>query len=96
MEVIHDWPDEESGAILTAVRKAALPDARLLLIEALVPNEPGPSWSKTLDIVMLNLFGGGRQRTDDEYRSLLEDAGFRLEKIIDIGAGYSILDAVAV
>jgi hypothetical protein len=96
MEVIHDWPDEEAGAILKAVRKSAPDDARLLLIEALMPSDPRPAFTRTLDIVMLTHFGGARQRTVDEYRSMLDDAAFRLENVIDIGAGYSILEAVAV
>lgn len=95
MEIIHDWPDEESRVILNAVRRASPSHAKLLLIEALMPNDPGPSWTKTLDIVMLDLFGGGSQRTTDQYRTLLSDAGFQLERIIDIGAGYSILEAKA-
>ena len=39
MEVIHDWADEESRMILKAVRRAAPGHAKLLLIEALMPNE---------------------------------------------------------
>jgi O-methyltransferase domain len=74
------------------VRRAAPNDAKLLLIEALMPNEPGPSWTKTLDVLMLGLFGG-RQRTGVEYRTILSDASFRLERILDIGAGFSILEA---
>jgi hypothetical protein len=69
--------------------------ARLLLIKALMPTEAGPNWTKTLDIVMLNLFGGGSQRTLDGYGTLQGGVGFRLERTIDIGSGYSILDAVA-
>jgi hypothetical protein len=94
MEVIHDWPDEESRTILTAVRRAASNGAKLLLIEAVMPNEPGPSWTKTLDILMLGLLGGS-QRTSGEYRTLLSDTGFRLDRIIDIADGYSILEASA-
>jgi hypothetical protein len=96
MEVIHDWPDEQSLAILQAVRRTAPHHARLLLIEALMPNEPGPSWTKILDIVMLNLFGGGRQRRGDEYHTLLADTGWRLERTINTGADCSILEAIAV
>jgi hypothetical protein len=96
MEVIHDWPDEEALAILRAVRRSATDGARLLLIEALMPSEPGPNWTKTLDIAMLNLFGGGRQRAEDEYCSLLRDAGFRLERTINVHDDCAILDAVAV
>lgn len=92
MEVIHDWPDEEARAILKAVRRAAPNHARLSLIEAVMPSDPGPNWTKTLDILMLGLFGGG-QRTSVEYRTLLSETGFRLERTIDIGAGFSILEA---
>jgi hypothetical protein len=55
MEVIHDWGDEESVAILKAIRRAAPPHAKLLLIETIVPDDPGPDWSKMLDIHMLTL-----------------------------------------
>jgi hypothetical protein len=47
-----------------------------------------------LDILMLAVFGGS-QRTSLEYQTLLFDTGFRLERIIDIGAGFSILEASA-
>jgi len=88
MDVIHDWPDEEARAILKAVRRAAPNHAKLLLIEAVMPNEPGPNWTKTLDILMLGLFGGS-QRTSIEYHTLLSETGFRLERIVEIGGGFS-------
>ena len=92
MEIIHDWGDAEAVAILRAVRAAAPPRATLLLIETLVPDDPGPDWSKMLDIHMLALLGG-RQRTLREYATLLDRAGFRLEREIDTGAGIAILEA---
>jgi hypothetical protein len=61
MEVIHDWDDEASRRILGAVRRAARANAKLLLIEALLPNTSSPNWPTTLDLVMLTI--GGRQRT---------------------------------
>ena len=91
MEVIHDWPDEESRAILKAVRRAAPKHAKLLLIEAPIPDDPSPSWPKTLDIVMLTL--GGSQRTTDEYRALFAASGFQLDRVIYIGAAYSIFES---
>jgi hypothetical protein len=91
MEVIHDWPDAESVAILSAIRRAAPKGAKLLLIEQIVPDTPGPDWSKALDVLMLiNL--GGKQRTIAEYRALLDKAGFRLEREIKT-PGISILEA---
>ena len=92
MEIIHDWADDEAVAILKAVRRAAPPHATLLLIETIVPNTPGPDWSKMLDIHMLALLGG-RQRTRQEYEALLGQAGFRLQREIDTRAGISIIEA---
>jgi hypothetical protein len=91
MEVIHDWPDSESIAILSAVRRAALKGAKVLMIEQVIPDAPGPDWTKALDVLMLTLLGG-KQRTIDEYRALLGKAGFRLQR--EIGTtGISILEA---
>jgi hypothetical protein len=95
MEIIHDWGDDESVAILRAVRQAAQPGATALVIETIVPDHPGPDWSKMLDIHMLTLLGG-KQRTQQEYAALLEQAGFRFLREIDTGAGISILEAEAV
>ncbi len=95
MEVIHDWNDQESIAILRAIRKAAPRHAKLLLIEQLIPDDAEPHWSKTLDILMLSLLGGA-QRTHQEYAALLKAAGFSLVKVVDTGADVSILEAVPV
>lgn len=92
MEIIHDWGDAEAIAILRAVRAAAPPDATVLLIETLIPDAPGPDWSKMLDIHMLALLGG-RQRTSREYEALLAQTGFRFRRAIDTGAGIAILEA---
>ena len=94
MEIIHDWADEESVAILQAVRRAAPSHAKVLLIERIVPDDPGPDWSKMLDIHMLALFGG-HQRTRQEYEALLTKSGFVLLRDIDTRAGISILEAGA-
>ncbi len=95
MEVIHDWSDEDSVAILKSVRRAAPPRAKLFLIESIVPEGPEPHWSKTLDILMLTLLGG-KQRTRREYEALCASAGFAIERQVDTPADISILEARAV
>ncbi|MGH2618791.1 MAG: methyltransferase [Thermomicrobiales bacterium] len=92
MEVIHDWGEEEAIAILKAIRRAAPSHAKLILIEQIVPTDPGPHWSKTLDIHMLTQLGG-QQRTRQEYEALFDSAGFSFEREIDTSADISILEA---
>ena len=94
MEVIHDWDDDASRRILGAVRREARVGATLLLIEALLPDDPSPNWPTTLDLVMLTI--GGRQRTLQEYSDLLRDSGFVLTRDVDTQAGISIIEANAV
>lgn len=94
MEVIHAWNDADALAILHAIRRAAPPQATLLVIEQMVPDDPGPHWAKTLDLHMLALLGG-RQRSQHEYAALMEGAGFRFQRQIDTPADIAILEAVA-
>jgi len=92
MEVIHDWDDGHATKILKKVRSAAPAHAKLLIIEAIVAGDPGPSWPKTLDMWMLAI--GGKQRTQQEYAELLAGAGFHFTREIDTHTGASIIEAV--
>ncbi|HEX6664904.1 MAG TPA: methyltransferase [Gaiellaceae bacterium] len=80
--ILHDWDDERATAILHAVRAAAPPGARLLVIDSVI--EPGndPSGAKWLDLLMLVL-ESGRERTEPEWQALLEGAGFAVDRIED-------------
>jgi O-methyltransferase domain len=78
--IIHDWTDEQSVQILRNCRKVIPSNGRLLIIEAVVPTGNEGSLAIDFDIVMLT-FPGGLERTEEEYRSLLRDAGFQLTSI---------------
>ena len=54
MNIIHDWPDAESIKILSAIRRAMSKRARVLIIETVIPDAPGPHLSKELDIAMMD------------------------------------------
>jgi hypothetical protein len=95
MQVIHDWSDDEAARILAAIRKAAQPGAKLLIVECVVKEDSKPSWTKMLDLQMLTLLSG-KERTEKEYREMLRVAGFRLDRLIDIGMSTSIFESVAV
>jgi hypothetical protein len=95
MDLIHDWSDADAARILAAIRRAARTQARLLIIETLRPEEPGPHFGKTLDVIMLAVTGG-RERTRAQYAALLEGAQFHLERVVETTSPYSIVDAVAV
>ncbi len=89
--IIHDWDDESSIKILQNIRSAMNDDGKVLIIEMVVPEGNEPSPSKALDILML-VMEGGKERTKDEYRKLLEASGFRLTKIIPTKSPYSVIE----
>ncbi len=95
MDIIHDWNDADAAKILKNLRRSAPARAKLLLIEAIIPEDAKPNPAKVLDIHMLTL-AGGRQRTQHEHAELLAQTGFRFEREIEVGGSFSILEAVAI
>ena len=71
---------------------AMKPTSRLLLIEMVLPDGNTPHPGKMLDMMML-VGPGGQERTADEYRTLLEKAGFRLTRVIPTDSAVSIVEA---
>jgi hypothetical protein len=90
-DIVHDWPDDRAVAILRNCRRAMRADARLLLIERVVPSGNEPSAAKLADINML-VITGGLERTEAEYRALLNAAGFRLTRVIPTRSPSSIVE----
>jgi hypothetical protein len=80
--IIHDWDDAAATKILQTIHEAAPPDARVLITESVVPPGNQPEGAKWLDLLMLVL-AGGRERTEPEWRALLEGAGLEPVRIED-------------
>ena len=77
--------------------RATSPDrARLLLVENVIPSSNEPTFGKLLDLAMLVLFHNGRERTEAEYRDLLEQGGFALTRVVPTVAGISVIEAAPV
>lgn len=91
--VIHDWSEAQCLAILGNVHKAMPAQARLLLIEMVLPHGDAPHFGKILDMVMLAL-PGGEERTQEEYGALLAKAGFRLTQVVSTESTVSVIEAV--
>jgi hypothetical protein len=90
--IIHDWTDEQSTTILRHCHAAMPPDGRLLLVESVIPPGNDPFPAKLLDLTMLAI-PGGKERSEDEYRVLLEGAGFELTQIVPTSTIMSVIEA---
>jgi O-methyltransferase/methyltransferase family protein len=93
--IIHDWSEAQCLTILGNCRRAMRPDSRLLIIEMVLPAGDTPHLGKILDIIMLTL-PGGQERTEAEYRALLDKAGFRLKQVVPTESAVSVVEAIPV
>lgn len=84
--VLHNWSDEQAVQILRVIRGAMAEGSRLLVSEIMLPDGDRPHFGKELDVRMLAMFEG-KERTEAEFAVLLARAGFRLDQVVDLGAG---------
>ena len=95
--VLHDWDDASSGRILTHLANAMERGYSKLLINDFVVPDKGAAWSVTsMDWLMLAL-GAVRERTESDWRSLLESVNLRIVKIWTLEQGTeSLIEVVLV
>lgn len=95
--VVHDWDDEQSVTILRSCRRAIPPDGKLLLVERIMPQRfESSSRHRLFARLELSRFvgHGGRERTEAEFRNLLNLAGFTLTRIVPTALEFNILECV--
>lgn len=85
--IIHDWKDDQAVAILATCRRAMSEDARLLLVERELPDDPRAALMvHHADLEML-VNVGGQERTTEEYGALLARSGLRLVRTLSLAPG---------
>ncbi|CAI4213560.1 unnamed protein product [Parascedosporium putredinis] len=85
---LHDWPDEIDVQILARIKEAMKPGySRLLINENVIPPRHAQWEATALDIMMLTLLSS-RERTEGDWRLLLEEmAGLRISGIYTAANG---------
>jgi hypothetical protein len=91
--ILHDWTDEQCLLILENCRRVMEPDARLLVVEMIIPPANEPSIAKFLDLEML-VTTGGRERTQAEFQDLFESAGLKLSRVISTHEGTCVIEGI--
>ena len=92
--IIHDWDDEQCRTTLKLMRDKLPTDGRVLVCEMVVTDEPGPTSAKVLDIMMLVITMGGKERTKDEFAELFASSGLRLNRIVPTEGPICVIEAV--
>jgi hypothetical protein len=92
--IIHDWSDDYCRTILTLMREKLPEQGRVLVCDMVVTGDPGPTPAKLLDIEMLVMTVGGKERTEEEFRELFDAAGLRLNRIVPTERPICVIEAV--
>ena len=93
--IIHDWTDEQCTQILRHCRKVIPAQGKLLIVDCVVPAGNAPSLSKDVDMIILT-FPGGQERTEAQFRSLLQASGFELQSITPTTTMVSVIEGMPV
>ncbi len=93
-QAIHNWDNEQAIKILRNCHRAMTPQGKLLVIEMVIPPGNEPFAGKLSDLDMLVCTEGGRERTEAEFRTLFEAAGFKLTNIISTQSLMSVIEGV--
>ncbi len=94
-DILHNWDDARALTILSNVRRAMKPGATLLVCEILVEKFstflPGP----LIDVQVMNVCDGGRQRSEGEIAGLLGQAGLGMKRVHVTASPISIVEVEA-
>ncbi len=89
--ILHDWDDNRCQAIISNCCDAMHSESKLLIVESLIPAGNEFSIVKLLDLEVL-VMGGGKERTELEFRDLLNNTDLILNRIIPTKENISILE----
>jgi orsellinic acid C2-O-methyltransferase len=94
--IIHDWDDNKSKLILENCRHAMAEKGRLLLVERVLPERLEVSVDHQAvvrsDLTMLVALAA-KERTETQFRELLNSAGFRVTRFLPAGMTFSVIEA---
>lgn len=92
--VLHDWSDESCIEILSNIRRAMNPGARLFVVEMIVGDNDSSTHAALLDMVMLTIVPG-LEREMAEFERLLDAADLAVVRTAPLHRPYQLIEAQA-
>lgn len=89
-QILHDWDDKESVAILARCAEALPEDGRVVVVERVIAEDAGKQLNTEYDLRML-VFNKGRERTVEEFTALAAQAGLRPAGVTPLPSHHSLL-----
>ena len=82
--ILHDWSDEDCVRILNSCSAALEPNAKVIIVDAVLPDagESSPIMDKQFGFDMLMSTFDGKERTRKQWNDLADASGFVIEDIL--------------
>lgn len=96
--VLHDWSDADCVKILKNCLQA-IPEktGKVIILEVVLePDGNGDMFDEVrmlLDLLMMVNSPSGKERTESEWKKLMEEGGFSCYKITKLASALSIIEA---
>lgn len=90
--ILHDWDDAASVRILRQIREATSATSKVLIVERIV-NDREPSAVAAMSDLNMMVNTGGQERSIEQWRALADAARLELTRTVDIGFGWSVIEA---
>lgn len=94
--ITHDWPDDKLVEIFKTIRNAMKPTSKLLIMDAVIPEDNAPHFGKELELICLSVIHDSNERTKNEFMELFSQAGLRITQIIPTNSHISIIETVPI
>jgi len=91
--ILHNWGDDVCIQILKNCRTAS-PRAKVIIVEQVLQSDCPDQYTLVMDFWMLASFRNAKERTQQEYATLLQTAGYRLTQVIPTNSPVSIVEGV--
>ncbi|KAJ9686616.1 hypothetical protein PVL29_015474 [Vitis rotundifolia] len=95
--ILHDWNDEDCFKILKNCRKAVLEKTwKIIIVDGVIREDGDDPFDETrlvFDLVMVAHSFNGKERTEVEWKKLLEEGGFTRYRILKIATLQVIIEA---
>ncbi len=91
--ILHDWDDDSCVRILRNCRRSLRAGGKVAIIELLLSDNNDHGMTALFDLTML-VVADGQERTEHEYRQLLDAADLRIAKVIPMKQSMAIIEAV--
>ncbi len=92
--ILHIFDDKTCIRILKNIKSSMPANGMVLIAETVISEDNKPEFGKLFDLQMLIGTEGGKERTRKEFENILNEAGFKLNRIIDTVSPFSIVEGI--